>query len=45
LYTLQDHVDLASGDEYLEKSFAIVFQTSADISSLQTLYEQGGKEK
>jgi len=45
LYTLEDHVNIASGNEYGEKSFAIVFQTSSDITSLQTLYEQGGKEK
>lgn len=45
IYTLNDHVDIGSWDQYIEKSFAIVFQTSWDINSLQTLYEQGWKER
>ncbi|MDA7494798.1 LamG domain-containing protein [Candidatus Gracilibacteria bacterium] len=45
LYTVEDHVDIASGEQYLSKSFAVVFQTSTDITTLQTLYEQGGQDK
>ena len=45
LYVIEDHIDIASNDQYPEKSFAIVFQTSNDITSLQTLYEQWGQEK
>ena len=45
IYAVDDSIDLASAENYDQKSFAIVFETSDDISSLQTLYEQGGKEK
>lgn len=45
LYTIEDDFDIASGDNYDEKSFWIVFQTGDDITSLQTLYEQWGKDK
>ncbi len=45
LYTISDHIDIASSDEYTEKSFAVVVKTSSDISRLQTIYEQWGKDK
>lgn len=45
LYTIQDHQDITVADEYSEKSFAVVIQTSSDISRLQTIYEQWGKDK
>ncbi len=45
IYTLKDDLDIWSAWEYTEKSFAVVIQTSNDISTLQTIYEQWGKEK
>lgn len=45
LYTLDDHINIASAEEYSQKSLATVFKTSSDIASLQTIYEQGWKEK
>ena len=45
IYAVEDSLDLWSAENYDQKSFAIVFETSDNISSLQTLYEQGWKEK
>lgn len=45
LYNIPDSLLLGSDNTYPEKSFAVVFKTSDDILSLQTIYEQWGKEK
>jgi len=45
LYEIDDNLDIASGTGYKEKTFAIVFNTSDDVNTLQTIYEQGWKEK
>lgn len=45
LYEINDDENIASGTWYSEKTFAIVLSTSDDINSLQTVYEQGWKEK
>lgn len=45
LYTLEDHSDITNSEEFQQKSFAVVVQTSNNISSLQTIYEQWAKDK
>lgn len=45
LYTINDHYDITANNRYDEKSFAVIIETSDDISALQTIYEQWGKDK
>lgn len=45
LLEMHDHLDIGSGTGYSQKSFSLVFQSGNDVTSPQTIYEQGGKEK
>ena len=45
LLDMYDHTDINLGISYPEKSFAFMIKTSADILSLQNVYEQSLKEK
>lgn len=42
---MRDHMEIGSGTGYSQKSFSLVFRSGNDVSSPQTIYEQGGKEK
>ena len=45
IINIQDHIDITVGPTYSEKSYALVLKTSTDITSLQTIYDEGTKEK
>ncbi len=45
IINIQDHTDISVAPNYDQKSFALVVKTGTDIASLQTIYDQGTKEK
>ena len=45
LLNLKDNLDISVGTGYTEKSYVMIIKTSDDVNSLQTIYDEGTKEK
>ena len=45
LLNIEDNLEISIGTGYTDKSYAMIIKTSADITSLQTIYDEGTKEK